>query len=90
MGENVFHNISRNLIFCSVYERQSLAREARKVIHNRGPKRWKTFGRFDWSSGGIDVLLHHESRGDSRERARDAYSLYNPFISLIINELLFL
>ena len=36
MGENVFHNISRNLIFCSVYERQSLAREARKVIHNRG------------------------------------------------------
>ena len=43
MGENVFHNISRNLIFCSVYERQSLAREARKVIHNRGRRRWKTF-----------------------------------------------
>lgn len=43
MGENVFHNISRNLIFCSVYVRQSLAREARKVIHNRGRRRWKTF-----------------------------------------------
>ena len=43
MGENVFHNISRNLIFCSVYERQSLAREARKVIHNRGRRRWKIF-----------------------------------------------
>ena len=43
MGENVFHNISRNLIFCGVYVRQSLAREARKVIHNRGRRRWKTF-----------------------------------------------
>ena len=25
MGENVFHNISRNLIFCGVYVRQSVA-----------------------------------------------------------------
>ncbi len=43
MGENVFHNISRNLIFSGCIERQSLARRARKVMHNWGAKRWKTF-----------------------------------------------
>ena len=90
MGENVFHNISRNLIFCSVYVRQSLAREARKVIHNRGPKWWKTFGFFLWTSGDFDVLLHHESRDDSRGRARAVLSLYNPFNLLTANALLFL
>ena len=60
------------------------------LAHRGGKWGWKTFGRFAWWWGGFDVLLHHESCDDSRERARVAHSMFNRFIVLIDNELLFL
>ena len=54
------------------------------------PKWWITYVFFLWWWRRFDVLLHHESRGDSRERARAAHSLFNPFNLLTINELLLL
>ena len=86
----MFHNTHENFNFLGGVERQKVSARTGKVIHNRPPKWWKTFGRFAWRRGGIDVLLRHESCDDSRERARVAHSSVKLFIILVNNELLLL